>query len=219
MSGYSGYGEEKSERRMKRTGQLIVKRILDIIVSFVALIVLFPLMSLIALAIKLDSKGPVFFRQERVGKDGKKFRIVKFRTMIEGAESMGTGIKTSPDDYRITRVGRWLRLFGFDELPQILNVLKGEMSLVGPRPTIPAQVQAYTAYQRQRLLMKPGITGLAVIRGRNALSWDERIDCDVEYVTHWSLLMDLKILALTPWNVLVRRKGVYLPQDASRGQG
>jgi lipopolysaccharide/colanic/teichoic acid biosynthesis glycosyltransferase len=190
-----------------------IKRGIDVAVSLVMLLLLVIPVAIIAVAIKLDSKGPVFFRQIRVGKGGKEFGILKFRTMVEGAEAMGTGIKTSRTDFRITRVGRWLRLFGLDELPQILNVLKGQMSLVGPRPTIPAQIEAYTPYQRQRLLMKPGITGLTILRGRNSLSWPERIQVDIEYIRRWSLWLDFRILLGTPWAVLISRRGVYRPMN------
>lgn len=196
--------------------QLILKRLVDVLLSLIGLVLLAIPFAAIAVAIKLDSKGPVFFRQERVGKDGKKFKIFKFRTMIVGAESIGTGIRTSPDDLRITFIGRCLRLLGLDELPQLLNVLKCEMSLVGPRPTVPEQVAAYGDFERQRLLMKPGITGLPIIRGRNRLSWPQRIKLDVEYVLHWSLWLDVRILLLTPWQVLVKTSGVYRPEEGEK---
>ncbi|RLB08966.1 MAG: hypothetical protein DRG39_08145, partial [Deltaproteobacteria bacterium] len=160
-------------------------------------------------AIKIDSKGPVFFRQERVGKNGKIFKIWKFRTMVMGAVSQGLGFNVARDDPRITRVGKFLRRWGLDELPQLINVLKGEMSIVGPRPTLKYQVDRYDAFQRQRLLMKPGITGWALIHGRNLLSWEERIKYDVWYVEHWSLGLDLWIILKTLWIVLVTKEGVY----------
>jgi len=209
MIGYSGYGEEKGGRRMKRAGQLIVKRILDIVISTVALIMLFPLMAFIALAIKLDSKGPVFFRQERVGKDGKTFKIWKFRTMSVEAPAEGFGHSVTPNNPYLTRVGRFLREWGLDELPQLINVLRGEMSLVGPRPAPAWQVERYTAGQRARLSVKPGITGWALIHGRNRLPWRERIELDLWYVKHWSLWLDIKILFKTLWVVLVTKEGVY----------
>jgi lipopolysaccharide/colanic/teichoic acid biosynthesis glycosyltransferase len=164
---------------------------------------------LIALAIKLDSRGPVFFRQERVGKDGKRFRVWKFRTMIAGAVNRGLGLNVAHDDSRITRVGRVLRNLGLDELPQLLNVLASEMSLVGPRPTLAYQVERYDTFQRRRLEVRPGITSLAVVSGRNALSWEDRIELDVWYIDHWSLWLDLRILAKTLWVVLVKREGLY----------
>jgi|GEM_PF-665444 len=189
--------------------QLFMKRFLDIVVSVVGLALLALPFALIALAIKLDSKGSVFFKHERVGKDGKRFICWKFRTMIEGAINQGLGVTVAQDDPRITRVGRFLRNWGLDELPQLINVLKGEMSLVGPRPTFPYQVEQYNAFQRRRLEVKPGITGWALVNGRNRLPWEERIKLDVWYVDHWSLWLDLKILLKTLWVVLVTREGLY----------
>ncbi len=191
--------------------QLGLKRLIDVLASLVGLLLLaFPFL-IIALAIKLDSKGPVFFRQERVGKDGRVFKPWKFRTMVEGAVEQGLGYNVARDDPRITRVGRFLREWGLDELPQLINVLRGEMSLVGPRPTLPYQVERYDALQRKRLLVKPGITGWALIHGRNLLSWEERIKYDIWYVEHWSIWLDLWILLKTIWVVLIKREGVYGP--------
>jgi len=189
--------------------QLVFKRALDVILSAAGLILLAVPFTLIALAIKADSRGPVFFHQERVGKDGKIFRTWKFRTMVEGAVHQGLGYTVAKDDPRITRVGRVLRNWGLDELPQLINVLKGEMSLVGPRPTLPYQVEHYDNFQRRRLAVKPGITSLAVVSGRNLLPWEERIKLDVWYVDHWSLWLDFKILLKTIWTVLIKREGVY----------
>lgn len=194
-----------------RSVQLFIKNILDRVISLIALIILAVPFLVIALAIKLDSRGPVFFRQERVGKDGKLFKIWKFRTMVVGAENQGLGYNVAQDDPRITRVGRFLRIWGLDELPQLINVLRGEMSLVGPRPTLQYQVERYNDFQRKRLLVKPGITGWAAIHGRNLLSWEERIKLDVWYVENWSLWLDLKIMLKTLWFVLFTRKGVYGP--------
>ncbi|MBC7292922.1 MAG: sugar transferase, partial [Thermoleophilia bacterium] len=163
-----------------------MKRGVDLVVSAVGLLVLAIPFALIALAIRLDSPGPAFFRQERVGRGGRLFRVWKFRTMVKDAERIGLGMNVRADDDRITRVGRFLRDWGFDELPQLINVLRGDMSLVGPRPTVPAQVALYTDFERRRLEVKPGITGWALIHGRNAISWDERIRYDVWYVDHWS---------------------------------
>jgi lipopolysaccharide/colanic/teichoic acid biosynthesis glycosyltransferase len=165
--------------------------------------------TIIAIAIKLDSRGPVFFRQERVGKEGMIFKTWKFRTMVVGAINQGLGYNVAKDDHRITRVGRFLRAWGLDELPQLTNVLKGEMSIVGPRPTLRYQVERYNSYQRRRLLVKPGITGWALIHGRNLLSWEERIKYDVWYVDHWSLSLDFLIMLKTLWIVLITREGVY----------
>jgi lipopolysaccharide/colanic/teichoic acid biosynthesis glycosyltransferase len=189
--------------------QVAVKRGLDLGVSAISLFALAIPFAAIALAIKLDDCGPVFFRQERIGKGGRVFRVWKFRTMIVDAASQGLGNTVASDDDRITRVGRLLRKFGVDELPQILNVLSGEMSLVGPRPTLAYQVEHYDATQRRRLEVRPGITSLAVVSGRNALSWNERIELDVWYIDRWSLGLDLKILLRTLWCVLVTREGLY----------
>lgn len=167
------------------------------------------LFALIALAVGLDGRGPVFFRQMRVGRGGKPFRVWKFRTMIPDAQSVGLKHTVAADDDRITRVGKVLRNFGLDELPQLFNVLTGEMSLVGPRPTLAYQVEAYSDFQRRRLEIRPGITSLAVVSGRNALSWEERIKLDVWYIDHWSLGLDLSILFRTLWKVLVTREGLY----------
>jgi len=186
-----------------------VKRVLDVAVSLCALLVLAVPFAITGIAIRLDSAGPVFFRQGRVGRGGKRFRIWKFRTMIADAESRGLGVNVSSDDDRITRVGRILRNWGLDELPQLLNVLVGEMSLVGPRPTLPYQVKHYDDFQCRRLEVKPGITSLAVVSGRNTLPWTNRIELDVWYVDHWSMLLDIRILLKTLWVVLVKREGLY----------
>ncbi|MBI4200761.1 MAG: sugar transferase [Chloroflexi bacterium] len=192
-----------------RVSRSALKRLLDLLGATIGLALLAIPFALTALAIKLDSTGPVFFRQERVGRNGRKFKPWKFRTMVEGAVNIGLGHTVARDDPRITRVGNILRKTGFDELPQLINVLKGDMSLVGPRPTWPHQVERYDEFQRRRLLAKPGLTGLAVVRGRNTLSWEERIKLDNWYIDHCSIWLDIKILALTPWKVLVTREGLY----------
>lgn len=196
---------------MRSCAQAVLKRALDVVLALVALaMVLIPFV-LIAAAIKLDSKGPVFFRQERIGKDARTIKPWKFRTMVEGAVHRGLGYNVMADDPRITRVGRFLRGWGLDELPQLINVIKGEMSLVGPRPTLRYQVERYDERQKRRLLVKPGITGWALIHGRNTLTWEERIRYDLWYVDHWSVGLDLLILLKTVWVVLVKREGVYGP--------
>ncbi len=188
-----------------------LKRALDLAVSIPLLVLLAAPLALAAAAIKLEDGGVVFFRQVRVGMGGKPFRVWKFRTMTEARIDPRAPDRLRVDDARITRVGRFLRSFGFDELPQLLNVLSGEMSLVGPRPTLAYQVREYTDFQRRRLEAKPGITGLAVVSGRNALPWEERIELDVWYIDHCSLGLDLRILARTFWQVLVKREGLYGP--------
>ena len=187
---------------------IALKRTVDIVgASLVLLLLAVPFM-LIAIAIKLTSRGPVFFRHTRVGKDGTLFVPLKFRTMVDKAIEHGAGYAITENDQRITKVGRFLRESSLDELPQIINVLKGDMSLVGPRPSWPYQVDRYTDTQRQRLRVKPGLTGLAAIRGRNSIPWEQRIEMDNWYIDHWSLCLDLKILAKTPWKVLTKQ-GIY----------
>jgi lipopolysaccharide/colanic/teichoic acid biosynthesis glycosyltransferase len=196
------------KKRMNRRITLALKRAFDIVISLTALTLLFPLMALIALAIKLDDGGPVLYVQERVGKDGRIFRCYKFRTMVVGAENKGLGLEVAKDDPRITRVGRFLRHWTMDEIPQLFNVLKGDMSIVGPRPTVPSQVARYTPWQRRRLEVKPGMAGWAWIHGRNSIPWQERIELDIWYVDHWSLRLDFRIL-LKAFLMLFRREGLY----------
>ena len=186
-----------------------VKRGIDLFVALSMLIVLAVPLGVIALAIKLNDTGPIFFRQVRIGRGGRPFRVWKFRTMsVMQIDPKGPD-RMSRDDQRITRVGRFLRNLGLDELPQLLNVFAGEMSLVGPRPTLAYQVEHYDEFERRRLEVKPGITSLAVVSGRNALSWKERIELDVWYVDHASIGLDIKILFKTLWKVLVTREGLY----------
>lgn len=191
----------------RRTG-LALKRIMDVAGAVVALTILAVPMALIAVAVVLDSGWPVFFIQERSGRKGRPFRICKFRTMVNNAQTQGSGVFTEDDDPRITRVGRWLRRWSLDELPQLFNVLKGEMSLVGPRPTLPYQVERYTSRQMGRLEMRPGITGWAQVNGRNSLTWPQRIELDLWYIGHWSLGLDFEILVRTV-GVALRKEDVY----------
>ncbi|MBU4233711.1 MAG: sugar transferase, partial [Proteobacteria bacterium] len=178
---------------MQRSSRL-AKEIIDQILGWMVLIILSPLVWLIAGLIRLETPGPAFFRQERMGKDGRPFVAYKFRSMVDHATSMGLGLNVAVNDARITRMGRFLRHTSLDELPQVFNVLQGEMSLVGPRPTLAYQVAAYNDFQRRRLLVKPGITGWAQVNGRNAIPWEERIKLDVWYVDHWSLTLDILIM-------------------------
>ncbi len=193
--------------RRKRV-QLAAKWLTDRTVAAVALVVLAPFFAAIAIAIKLDSPGPVFFRQERIGLDGKPFVVWKFRTMLPNSARPEAGFHVSAADPGITRIGHFLRRWSIDELPQLINVFLGEMSLVGPRPTLAYQVQQYSDFQRQRLLMRPGLTGHAQVVGRNALPWSKRIELDVEYVRNWSLLLDLKLIFKTPLTLL-SKEGLY----------
>lgn len=187
---------------------LIVKSILDFIFALFLLILLLPFMLIIAFAIKIDSKGPVFFKQGRLGRNGKVFSIYKFRTMIENAENMGTGLFNYKDDFRVTRVGKFLRLTSLDELPQLYNILIGDMSFVGPRPPVTYELGKFedlNEEQKKRFIALPGITGLAQISGRNELSWDDKIKLDniyIEELKRFGFMIDLKIILLTIYKVL-----------------
>jgi lipopolysaccharide/colanic/teichoic acid biosynthesis glycosyltransferase len=180
----------------------MIRRAIDILVSALLLVLTAPVLLAAVLAIRLTSRGPAVFRQRRSGLHGVQFDMLKLRTMVDGAEHIGAGLAVNANDSRITRVGAWLRRTSLDELPNLLNVLRGEMTLVGPRPTLPAQVAQYTARQHGRLSVKPGITGWAQVNGRASLPWSQRIELDLYYVEHRSLLLDLRILARTPTLVL-----------------
>jgi lipopolysaccharide/colanic/teichoic acid biosynthesis glycosyltransferase len=173
------------------------RRIFDVVVAGSALLAASPLLLAAVIAIRLESRGSVIYRQRRVGKDGRPFDVLKLRTMVTGAEHMGAGLAISEGDTRITRVGRLLRRTSLDEMPNLINVLRGEMAIVGPRPTVPVQVDRYTERQRGRLAVKPGITGWAQVNGRTELPWDERIELDLWYIEHRSWRLDLRILLLT----------------------
>jgi len=175
-----------------------VNRALDVALAGTGLLLASPMLAAAAIAIKLEDRGPILYRQTRVGKDGEDFELLKLRTMIVGAETQGAGYAVDRGDSRITRVGRLLRSTSLDELPQLWNVVRGEMSLIGPRPTLRYQVERYSERQRRRLDVLPGITGWAQIHGRATLSWAERIELDVWYVEHRSPLTDLLILLRTP---------------------
>ena len=176
-----------------------MNRAADVAIAGGALLVASPFLALAALAIKLEDGGPVLYRQTRVGRDGADFELLKLRTMVVGAETMGAGLSVNHGDSRITRAGRLLRRLSLDELPQLWNVVRGEMSVIGPRPTLRYQVEQYDERQRHRLDVKPGITGWAQVNGRATLPWADRIELDVWYVEHRSALVDLKILARTPF--------------------
>jgi lipopolysaccharide/colanic/teichoic acid biosynthesis glycosyltransferase len=183
-----------------------VNRALDVAGSALGLAVSSPFLAVAALAIKLDDGGPVLYRQRRVGHRGEEFDLLKLRTMVVGAEKQGAGWAVNRGDPRITRAGRLLRRLSLDELPQFWNVFRGDMSLIGPRPTLSYQVEQYTPRQRRRLEVKPGLTGWAQIHGRAALPWDERIELDLWYVEHRSPWLDLKILVRTPFALF---RGTY----------
>jgi lipopolysaccharide/colanic/teichoic acid biosynthesis glycosyltransferase len=175
-----------------------LNRALDAVGASLGLALASPFLAASALAIKLEDRGPVLYRQRRVGLRGEEFELLKLRTMVVGAETKGAGLAVNRGDPRITKVGRLLRRLSLDELPQLWNVVRGEMSLIGPRPTLQYQVERYTDRQRRRLEVKPGITGWAQIHGRAKLPWEDRIELDVWYVEHRSPWVDLKILLRTP---------------------
>lgn len=191
-----------------------MKRVLDFIISFFAVIILSPIMLAIGIAIKINSKGPIFFCQERLGKDGKIFKIIKFRTMIVNAEQSGLRIK-GKNDCRITKFGNILRNTSLDELPQFINVIKGEMALIGPRPPVtyhPHKYEDYEDEQKKRFLVRPGITGLAQIKVRNNATWDERIRIDIEYIENITFKKDIKIFIDTIVKI-VKRENIYINDE------
>ncbi len=172
----------------------MIRRAIDVIAAAMLLVISGPLVLAAALAIRIESAGAALYRQRRVGLQGKPFDMLKLRTMVHGAENLGAGLAVNDGDWRITRVGAILRRTSLDELPNLVNVLRGEMSLIGPRPTVAVQVEQYTLRQRGRLAIRPGITGWAQVNGRASLSWAERIELDLYYIEHRSLALDLKIL-------------------------
>ncbi len=183
-----------------------MNRVADVIAAGTGLVLTSPILGLAALATKLDGGGPVVYRQTRVGKEGEDFEVLKLRSMVVGAERLGAGYAVDKGDARITRVGRILRRTSIDELPQLWNILRGDMSVIGPRPTLRYQVEQYSEHQRRRLDVRPGLTGWAQIHGRASLPWAERIELDVWYVDHRSPRVDLEILLKTP---LALFRGTY----------
>lgn len=182
-----------------------VKRFLDVTASFLGLVLLSPLLLAVSILIKIDSRGPVIFRQKRIGRNGKVFEIYKFRSMCVGAEKTGSGVYSGKGDARVTRIGKILRATSIDELPQLLNILKGEMSFVGPRPPLtyhPWKFEEYTDFQKRMFEVRPGITGWAQVNGRKDVEWHKRIELNVWYVDHMSLLLDIKIMFMTAFKVL-----------------
>ena len=183
-------------------------RALDLVIAGAAAVLGAPVFVAIAIAIRVESRGPIMLRQTRVGLGGEDFELLKFRTMVPDAHRLGTGWLIAEHDPRITRVGRFLRRWSLDELPQVFNVLRGDMSIVGPRPTLRYQVDQYTPFQRRRLEVRPGITGWAQVLGRNRLTWPQRIELDVWYVDNRSILLDIRLLLRT-LPMLARPTGVY----------
>lgn len=204
-----------------RALNLFFKRLIDILGSVIGGLIISPILIIIALAIKLTSTGPVFFRQERLGKNGRVFKILKFRTMVVNAEKIGDGLSIkSNDDDRITKIGKVLRASSFDELPQLFNVVLGQMSLVGPRP--PVTYHPYDGYQnypqwtKSRFTMRPGVTGLAQVTVRNSVSWDERIKVDNQYVENFDLWLDIRILFKTAFKIF-KSENIYMETDNAHG--
>ena len=186
----------------------MIRRAFDIAVAGTALLITSPILAIAIVAIRLESHGHPIYRQRRVGKDGHPFDVLKLRTMVQGAEGMGAGMAVNEGDPRITRVGAILRRYSIDELPNLVNVLRGEMAIIGPRPTIPVQVEQYTERQRGRLALKPGITGWAQVNGRASLPWSERIELDLWYIEHRTWRLDLQILLKTA-RMVVHGAGLY----------
>ena len=193
----------------KHETELKIKRLVDVVCSFVMIVILSPILVLLSIMIKLDSKGPVLFKQVRVTTYGRKFKIWKFRTMVNHADKLGTQV-TTKGDARITRMGHLLRKVRLDELPQLFNVLKGDMSVVGPRPMLKEFVELYSPEQARRLEVKPGMTGLAQVSGRNELDYEQRFECDVWYVDHHNIWVDFKIMLKTV-SVMLKREGINAP--------
>jgi lipopolysaccharide/colanic/teichoic acid biosynthesis glycosyltransferase len=185
-----------------------LRRAFDVLVSATILALTSPILAVAIVAIRLESPGHPIYRQRRIGRDGEAFDVLKLRTMVSGAELMGAGLAVDDGDSRITRIGALLRRTSIDELPNLVNVLRGEMSIIGPRPTVPVQVAQYTERQRGRLALKPGITGWAQVNGRASLPWPQRIELDLWYVEHATTALDLRILWLTA-RMLVTGHGLY----------
>lgn len=198
-----------------------IKRILDVIFASIMLVFLSPLMLLVALVIKLESKGPALFKQDRRGLNGDPFKIYKFRSMTVGAEQQGTGVYSFKDDPRVTKVGKFIRKTSIDELPQLINILKGEMSFIGPRPVLtyhPWKLEEYTEEQKKRFNVLPGVTGLAQLNGRKELEWPERIKLDVFYVENVSFSMDIKLLLLTIKKVILMQDNYNVSQTSIKNK-
>jgi len=194
------------------------KRLLDVAIACLGIVILLPVLALISLAVRFSSPGPILFRQQRLGKLTKPFEIYKFRTMIDGAIDQGAGINTFKGDPRVTPIGRFLREYHLDELPQLFNVLRGEMSLVGPRPLLVQCLPTYTDWQRQRFLVSPGITAWEAVQGGLVNTLEERLNLDVWYVNHWNFWLDLVILFRTI-PVIFSKEGAYPKEDSTPNHG
>ena len=197
-----------------------IKRILDFFMALVLIILLSPILLIVSISIKIDSKGPVIFKQKRIGKDGKEFEIYKFRSMVVGAEKIGTGVYSKEGDARVTKVGNFIRKTSIDELPQLVNIIKGEMSFIGPRPVLtyhPWKYEEYTDEQLKRFELRPGITGWAQIHGRKDVEWEQRIKFDIFYVENISILLDIKIFFKTIIKVITMQDN-YNKENTSKGK-
>lgn len=198
------------------------KRILDIMLALILLVIFLPLIIIVSIAIKIDTRGPVIFKQLRIGENGKIFKIYKFRTMIKNAEFIGSGLFNVRDDFRVTRVGKILRKTSIDEIPQLINILRGEMSFVGPRPPVIYELGDYKNFDerlKKRFTVKPGITGYAQVYGRNSLSWEEKIFFDLKYIDDfkkYGILIDFKVLFLTVIAVLSMKNIYELPENIEK---
>ena len=196
-----------------------LKRIIDIVGSLILLIIGFIPLLIVAIIIKLESSGPALFKQKRIGLNGKEFEIYKFRSMVVGAEGKGSGVYSMKGDPRVTKVGKIIRATSIDELPQLINILKGDMSFIGPRPTLtyhPWKLDEYTIEQRRRFDVRPGVTGLAQINGRKEIAWDERIKYDVYYVDNLSSILDFKILLKTIQKVLLMKDNLNVSETKNK---
>lgn len=200
---------------------IYLKRVLDIVFSFLALVILSPLFLITVVAVRLDSRGPVIFRQKRLGLDARAFDIYKFRTMCVGAEHMGSGVYSGADDARVTKVGRILRALSIDELPQLVNILRGEMSFIGPRPPLtyhPWPLETYTKEQLHMFAVRPGMTGWAQVHGRKDVEWHKRIQLNCWYVDHVSFWLDIRIFFLTVFQVLKNENNVNVGATLVTGE-
>lgn len=213
---YRRYGESAPGEAPLGSFGRVTKRIIDVVSASAGLLVLGIPFLLIIFAIKIDSRGAIFFTKPRVGQAGRMFTPLKFRTMVDQAINKGDGFTVSRHDPRITRVGRFLRSWSLDELPQLINVFLGTMSLVGPRPAWPHEVLQFDSAQMGRLRLKPGITGFAAINGRNAVPWVRRLELDNWYIDHWSVWLDLKVIFITPIKIL-SKEGIYGPDGTNLG--
>ena len=197
----------------------VIKRALDILISFLSLVILSPVLLITAIAVKIDSKGPALFKQTRLGRGGKEFKILKFRSMVLNAEHTGSGVYSGKDDARVTKVGKFIRKTSIDELPQVINILAGQMSLIGPRPPLtyhPWPIEEYSDEQKRMFEVRPGITGWAQVNGRKDVEWNRRIEMNVWYVDHVSFFLDIKIFFMTIFKVATNADNENVSETVSK---